>query len=409
MGCSSSVAVDESTMGVHWFSRERVIGKGGFGKVNAVRKIVGEDASQWYAMKTMSKVITVKKGNHALEQLYNELEILKNLSEHAQIVKLHYAFQDSTNCYMVMDLSLGGDLRYHLRDNNKKANPCVVKPDGKRWFPEEIVRFCAAQVLLALKELHSRHILHRDIKPENVVLDEAGFLKLIDFGIAKSVAKGPCLYSSGTPLYQAPEIAMKGHKHSYASDFYSLGVMLIELVSGVHPFWHINSDNSTEMFKAKKNFLFQKFSKNGGLDGASDECKSVIEGLMIFKEEDRLGYNGVDEIMQHAWFKDIAWDQFDRKANAEGEAPTCVAPFIPDVKTANFSSGNEDLMESFFPKTRKEIEEEEAIIKPSQKDFTDFNFNRYAFEPASPKARRLSKVDSKKGPNLPKAFGLTPD
>ena len=73
MGCGASAPeVDEENIGMSWFSKERVIGKGGFGKVNAVRKVVGVDNETWYAMKTIAKLTTVNKGSSALAQVANE-------------------------------------------------------------------------------------------------------------------------------------------------------------------------------------------------------------------------------------------------------------------------------------------------------------------------------------------------
>ena len=125
MGCGSSTPkVDEDVISMQWFSKERVIGKGGFGKVNAVRKIFGSDKEKWYAMKTIAKLETVKKGSSALEQVANELRLLRDL-QHNRLIQLHYAFHDKTRLYIVTDICLGGDLRYHLHHTKKKDNPCV--------------------------------------------------------------------------------------------------------------------------------------------------------------------------------------------------------------------------------------------------------------------------------------------
>lgn len=78
--------------------------------------------------------------------------------DHPFIVQLHYAFQNQKKLYFVVDLMSGGQLFYLLRKNKK--------------FPEEVAKFYAAEILLALEYLHSRNIIYRDLKPENILLDQ---------------------------------------------------------------------------------------------------------------------------------------------------------------------------------------------------------------------------------------------
>jgi serine/threonine protein kinase len=90
---------------------------------------------------------------------------------------MFFAFQDEFNCYVVMDLCLGGDVRYHL---NKNAS----------IFTEDAIKFYMACNLLALQYLHSQSVLHRDIKPDNMLLDSEGYLKLTDLGISSRMEDG---------------------------------------------------------------------------------------------------------------------------------------------------------------------------------------------------------------------------
>lgn len=91
-----------------------------------------------------------------------------------------------------MDLLLGGDLRYHIA--------------RKRKFSEECTRFFIACLVHALDAVHSCNIIHRDIKPENLVFDNEGYLRLTDFGVAKTVTPENANETSGTPGYMAPEV-----------------------------------------------------------------------------------------------------------------------------------------------------------------------------------------------------------
>ena len=98
-----------------------------------------------------------------------------------------HAFQDRENLFLVMDLLSGGDLRYHI---------C-----RKKRFDEEQTKFFIANIIMALEYIHTNGILHRDIKPENLVLDEKGYLRTTDFGIARIWKPENSTDTSGTPGY----------------------------------------------------------------------------------------------------------------------------------------------------------------------------------------------------------------
>lgn len=132
------------------------------------------------------------------------------------IINMHYAFQDYENVYIVLEYLCGGDLRYHLGTH-------------RQGFTEEQTKFFMACLIGSLEYVHSKKIIHRDIKPENLVLDSKGYLHLTDFGIAKYAQKENYFETSGTPGYMAPEV-MCGHNHTYAVDFFAMGVLGYELM-----------------------------------------------------------------------------------------------------------------------------------------------------------------------------------
>jgi serine/threonine kinase 32 len=109
---------------VSHFSVERVLGEGGFGKVNAVIKCHGTSKGSWYAMKALSKRLILSKSTNAVQEVFSELNFLRNLN-YAFLCNGHFAFQDDHFLYMVMDLALGGDLRYVL-SSSRPSVPCAA-------------------------------------------------------------------------------------------------------------------------------------------------------------------------------------------------------------------------------------------------------------------------------------------
>ncbi|KAI8512642.1 Serine/threonine-protein kinase 32C [Branchiostoma belcheri] len=208
----------------------RSIGKGSFGKVCIVRK---KDNKQMYAMKYMSKSACLEKD--ASHHVLRELDILQKL-EHPFLVNLWFSFQDEEDMFMVVDLLLGGDLRYHMGQDVT--------------FTEEVVRFYICELVLALDYLRSRNILHRDLKPDNILLDEQGHVHLTDFNVATVLRENELATSlSGTKPYMAPEVYMTALEmcrgYSYSVDWWSLGVVAYEMLRRKRPY-HIHTVTSLQ-------------------------------------------------------------------------------------------------------------------------------------------------------------------
>ena len=223
MGCITSRVAPSNDAPVtkSAFEIERVIGQGGFGKVNAVVKCRGYDKGTWYAMKTLSKQAILER-NH-VGMVMKERNLLARLHI-PQLVNMHYAFQDARHLYIVMDVCLGGDLHYQL-----------TRAPGKS-FGEQQARFYAASLVVCLEYMHGAGVVHRDIKPENLLLDSRGQLKVTDLGISQELVEGMCNSTSGTRPYMAPEVFMSGHKHSTVSDIYSMGITAFQFLVGQRPY-----------------------------------------------------------------------------------------------------------------------------------------------------------------------------
>jgi eukaryotic-like serine/threonine-protein kinase len=157
----------------------------------------------------------------AKERFLHEARMAGNI-QHENIISIYDYGEEQGRPFMVMEFLVGQDLRDAIRGG------ALGDLEGKLRV--------ALQVARALEYVHSKKIIHRDIKPENVHLDGAGRAKLMDFGIAKS--EGLTLtkagFALGTPYYMAPEQVL-GEKVTEASDVYSFGIMLFEMLAGVKP------------------------------------------------------------------------------------------------------------------------------------------------------------------------------
>uniref|UniRef100_A0A8D3AD11 Ribosomal protein S6 kinase n=1 Tax=Scophthalmus maximus TaxID=52904 RepID=A0A8D3AD11_SCOMX len=271
------------------FELRKVLGQGSFGKVFLVRKVTGPDAGQLYAMKVLKKA-TLKVRDRARTKMERDILVEVN---HPFIVKLHYAFQTEGKLYLILDFLRGGDLFTRL---SKEV-----------MFTEEDVKFYLAELALALDHLHSLGIIYRDLKPENILLDEAGHIKLTDFGLSKeSIDHENKAYSfCGTVEYMAPEVVnRRGHTHS--ADWWSYGVLMFEMLTGTLPFQGKDrKETMTMILKAKL----------GMPQFLSSEAQSLLRNLFKRNPANRLGAgpDGVEEIKRHQFFSTIDWNKLFRR------------------------------------------------------------------------------------------------
>ncbi|KAJ0060913.1 hypothetical protein NL108_001766, partial [Boleophthalmus pectinirostris] len=268
------------------------LGVGGFGRVQLMTTM---NHGKYYAMKRVSKKQIVAKRQE--EHMLFEKKILKTI-QCDFIVRLHAAFKDTRYIYMVMEFCGGGEVWTKLKEVGR--------------FDEAIAVFCTACVVEAYAYLHKKNIMYRDLKPENLMLDLKGYVKLVDFGFAKELNRGDKTYSFvGTPEYMAPEI-IQNQGHDFAVDFWSLGILIFELLAGSPPF------SSSEPQK-----IYAKI-----LDGVlkyppylSEAAKSIISKLCRPRPGQRLGNtkNGIKDVRHHRWFSNMNWHKL---RVGQLEAPT---------------------------------------------------------------------------------------
>ena len=317
----------------------KVIGRGSFGKVNLVEYLPTHET---YAMKSLKKDLLIEQ--EQIENTLLEKEILQTI-DYPLLCGLVFCFQTEERIYFIMPFLSGGELFQHLRKF--------------RTFDEEKVRFYGAQIALALEYLHSKGIVYRDLKPENILMDEDGYLKLADFGMAKKLKEDEKAMSfCGTPEYLAPEIiTMEGHDKN--ADWWSFGILLFEMLCGLPPFYVENLDKMYELIKTST----VKFPKRIAL---SEDAKDIIKKLLEKNPKKRLGsQKGIEEIKSHPFFANIDFDLIEQKK--------IKAPFIPelssdkDVQYFDEEFTSEEVGMSYIPKRNMEM------IKKNQSKFNEFS------------------------------------
>eukprot|EP00760_Papus_ankaliazontas_P033201 PhM_4_TR622/c0_g1_i1/m.30067 len=261
-----------------------VLGAGSYGRVTLVRYLPDNTLCALKAI-PKSRVVT----NRRISDIFRERSVLCREHDCPFVVRLIGAFQDATNLYFAMEYYEGGDLHAYLRAANKHR------------LRVEHARHAAAEVLVALRHLHSTGVLYRDLKPENVLVCKQGHMHLSDFGLAKEVAGHDVdEYRThsvvGSPLYIAPEVLRK-EAYNSAIDYWSFGVLLYRLLSGVVPFQGRGPADTYERIL------------NGPLKFTSlilwdIQAKDLITKLL--EKDPRKRLTG-DAVRQHPFFQTIDW------------------------------------------------------------------------------------------------------
>lgn len=185
-------------------------------------------------MKVLKKSEVIRR--QQLEHTLTERFVLATV-RHPFVLQLRHAFQTADKLFLVTDYCPGGELFFHLK--------------RLRRFTEGMVRFYSAEIASALAHLHSHGIVYRDLKPENILLDRRGHVTLTDFGLARRLSVTPSAQSPGskarqeltfcgTPEYLSPEMILHRRTrcgYDYNVDWWALGVVCYELLTGLPPFY----------------------------------------------------------------------------------------------------------------------------------------------------------------------------
>ncbi|KAM6171719.1 ribosomal protein S6 kinase alpha-5 isoform 4-T4 [Erethizon dorsatum] len=276
-------------VGIENFELLKVLGTGAYGKVFLVRKISGHDAGKLYAMKVLKKATIVQKAK-TTEHTRTERQVLEHIRQSPFLVTLHYAFQTETKLHLILDYINGGELFTHLSQRER--------------FTEHEVQIYVGEIVLALEHLHKLGIIYRDIKLENILLDSNGHVVLTDFGLSKEFVADETerAYSfCGTIEYMAPDIVRGGDSgHDKAVDWWSLGVLMYELLTGASPFTVDGEKNSQAEISRRILKSEPPYPQE-----MSALAKDLIQRLLMKDPKKRLGCGprDADEIKEHLFFQ----------------------------------------------------------------------------------------------------------
>lgn len=260
----------QRSLKVEDFDLLKVVGKGSFGKVMQVMK---KDTQRIYALKTLRKqhIISRSEVAHTLA----ERSVLAQINN-PFIVPLKFSFQSPDKLYLVLAFVNGGELFHHLQREQR--------------FDINRSRFYAAELLCALECLHGFGVIYRDLKPENILVDYVGHIALCDFGLCKLDMKDEDKTNTfcGTPEYLAPEL-LHGQGYTKAVDWWTLGVLLYEMLTGLPPFY---DENTNEMYRK----ILSEPLHFPGPEIVPPAARDLLTKLLDRDATRRLGTNGAAEI-----------------------------------------------------------------------------------------------------------------
>lgn len=332
------------TLSIESFELLKVIGKGSFGKVMQVRK---RDTARIYALKIIRKahIISRSEVTHTLA----ERTVLAQVNS-PFIVPLKFSFQSPDKLYLGLAFVNGGELFHHLQREGR--------------FSEARARFYTAELFCALEHLHDFNVIYRDLKPENILLDYTGHIALCDFGLCKlNMGDKETTHTfCGTPEYLAPELLL-GHGYTKSVDWWTLGVLLYEMLTGLPPFY---SEDVNEMYRK---ILHNPLTFPPEVQ---PDARDLLTRLLHREASQRLGYgpHGAAEIKSHPFFtKHIDWNQLLAKK--------VQPPFKPGVASA-FDTSNFDPEFTSEPALDSVVDESHMISATNQEQFAGFSYNAAA-------------------------------
>jgi len=210
-----------------------------------------------------------------------EREILLRIGAHPFVANLLSSFRDSRFMCLVFDYFPAGNLQKLISREQRMS--------------EDLARFFASQLLLALMFLQSKNVAHRDVKPSNILLSKDGFIALADFGLATRLRGGLKTFC-GTAEYIAPEVLSEKMWSAAGLDMWAFGICLYQMLVGKTPF---------EAPDATSVFLNTLTSPVKFPDFVSPVAQDLLTGILM---KDSTKRSTGEQVKRHAFFKDVNWE-----------------------------------------------------------------------------------------------------
>ncbi|XP_022734013.1 calcium-dependent protein kinase 24-like [Durio zibethinus] len=256
------------------------LGRGEFGITHQCFDL---ETGKAYACKKISKAKL--KTEIDVEDVRREVEIMRHLPKHPNIVSFREAFEDKEVVYLVMELCHGGELFDRIV--------------AKGHYTERAAATIFKTILGVVKVCHEHGVIHRDLKPENFLLadgSENAPIKAIDFGLSIFYEPGQRFNDIvGSPYYMAPEVLKRNYGKEI--DIWSIGVILYILLCGVPPFWADTEEGIAHaIIKGKIDFERDPWPK------VSREAKDLVRSMLDPNPYSRMA---VQEVLEHPWIQDF--------------------------------------------------------------------------------------------------------
>ncbi|CAK7272616.1 serine/threonine-protein kinase dbf2 [Sporothrix epigloea] len=416
-------ATDEATYGQMWHKyrgRERAnlrkrrvrlrqgdfqiltqVGQGGYGQVFLAQK---KDTREVCALKVMSKKLLFKLDE--VRHVLTERDILTT-AKSEWLVRLLYSFQDDASIYLAMEYVPGGDFRTLLNNTGVLSN--------------RHARFYIAEMFCAVDALHQLGYIHRDLKPENFLVDSTGHVKLTDFGLAAgflapakiesmrvrleqasetSVPFGKPMeqrtlaerregyrtmrdkdtnYAKsivGSPDYMAPEV-LRGEEYDFTVDYWSLGCMLFEALTGFPPFAGATPDETWRNLKHWREVLKRPVWEDPNYF-LSNRTWNFITTCINSRSK---RFSRIGDIYQHQYFAEVEWETLRASK----------APFVPELDSETDAGYFDDFSNEADMAKYKEVHDKQMALETmADRDeamgkglFVGFTFRHRKTGPAS--------------------------
>ncbi|EAR94646.1 plant dual-specificity MAP kinase kinase family domain protein (macronuclear) [Tetrahymena thermophila SB210] len=279
---------NQETKRVLTFKKGHIIDRGSYGEVYQCLEV---NTGQLYAIKTIRKNKDKAVLEKEVQSLAKEIKEYKKLS-HKNIVKYidTELDEDEKGINIILEYVSGGSIRQMLDKFGK--------------FNEKVISIYTNQVLQGLKYLHSNHVFHRDIKGGNILIDTDGTIKLTDFGTLKLHKKDAYINHSksqsqlshnqldyGTiqsqkPFWTAPEVLKNEDSHDASSDIWSVGCLVIEMITALPPYYNLNDKSSQEITKYIMDGNIPNFPEK-----LSEQCLEFLQKTLKVNPKERATVN----------------------------------------------------------------------------------------------------------------------